>query len=182
MIAVFAVAGCQNDSAGDATVAQTSEAQAKPTPDADPASQGSPGKLSAPIDIEYDVVGTAVVGQPISIDLDVSSTVNDRAVMLNYSIVDAGSLAFPESQVREVSLGKVRELQPASQQVTVIPQREGRLYLNVTAEIETESGAMIKAIAVPIQVGNAPPEREVNGELKEDAEGDAIVSMPADDN
>lgn len=182
LAAVLALTACQSDDgAGDAALTQSSEAPAKPTPGTAADAQASPGKPSAPIDIDYNVVGTAIVGQPVSINLDVSSTVSDRPVVLEYSVVDAGSLAFPESQLREVSLGRLRELQPASQQVTVIPQREGRLYLNVTAEIQTEGGTVIKAMAIPIQVGDAAPEREVNGEIKEDAEGDAIVSMPADD-
>jgi hypothetical protein len=40
---------------------------------------------------------------------------------------------------------------------------------------------MLKSMAIPIQVGSAPAELETNGELKTDAEGEAIVSMPADE-
>jgi hypothetical protein len=63
----------------------------------------------------------------------------------------------------------------------VVPQREGRLYLNVSAEVETEQGTLLKSMAIPIQVGSAPRELQTNGEVSQDADGEAIVSMPADE-
>jgi len=42
------------------------------------------------------------------------------------------------------------------QQVTVIPQREGRFYLNVSASMEIPDGTLSTVMAIPIQVGNAP--------------------------
>jgi hypothetical protein len=68
------------------------------------------------------------------------------------------------------------------QQVAVVPQREGRLYINVSAEVETAGGTIIKSMAIPIQVGNAPVQPQLNGELKEGPDGETVISMPAQQN
>jgi hypothetical protein len=73
------------------------------------------------------------------------------------------------------------------QQVAVVPQREGRLYINVSAEVETAGGTIIKSMAIPIQVGNAPvqpqlKQPQLNGELKEGPDGETVISMPAQQN
>lgn len=179
-IAIAMVAACQQP-ADDTAVANDDAAPEKAAAAAGPAAATSPGKPSAPIFIDYTVNGTPIVGHPVSIDLNVRSTLTDRPVTLNYRVVDTSALTFPDAQVRQVAVARLDEGRPAIQQVTVVPQREGRLYLNVTAEIQTEDGMMLKSMAIPIQVGSAPAEREVNGEIKKDADGDAIVSMPADD-
>lgn len=139
------------------------------------------GKPTAPIDIGYDVIGTPIVGQPVSIDLSVRSTRGgDAPVRLRYKVLDTQAMSFPDTQARELAL-KVGGREPAVRQVTVVPQREGRLYLNVTAEVETPGGALIKSIAIPVQVGKGGPvDRKPGGTLKEDADGETVISLPAD--
>lgn len=140
------------------------------------------GKLTAPIDIAYSVLGTAIVGQPVAIELRFSSPLHDRPIALNYFVNDADTLMFGESQPQEIVLSIPGERGVAARQVTVVPQREGRLYLNVTAEIETDNGIMLKSMAVPIAVGPAGNEAAVNGELRTAAEGETVISMPAREN
>ena len=71
----------------------------------------------------------------------------------------------------------------SAQQVSVIPLREGRLYLNVAAEVDTDSGSMQTVIAIPIQVGVAVP-REIieNGTATTDDDGNLLRSLPAKEN
>ncbi|HLU07078.1 MAG TPA: hypothetical protein VKZ91_11030 [Woeseiaceae bacterium] len=144
-----------------------------------PASSG--GKPSAPISIDYTVIGTPVVGQPVNINLEVSSSLGNRPVTLNYRINDARNLSFPQAQAQRVALSAPAGAGRAAQQVTVVPQREGRLYLNVSAEVETDEGMMMKSMAIPIQVGRAPEQQETNGELREGADGETVISMPAEE-
>lgn len=139
------------------------------------------GKPSAPITIDYTVIGTPVVGQPVNIDLEVSSSLGNRPVTLNYRINDARNLVFPQAQPQRVALAARTDTGRAVQQVTVVPQREGRLYLNVSAEVETDEGMLMKSMAIPIQVGSAPEQPATNGELREGADGEAVISMPADE-
>ena len=141
----------------------------------------SAGKPSAPVTIAYTVIGTPVVGQPVNINLEVSSSLGNRPVTLNYRINDARNLVFPQAQPQRVALAAPADTGRAAQQVTVIPQREGRLYLNVSAEVETDEGMMLKSMAIPIQVGSAPRQQETNGELREGPDGEVVLSMPAEE-
>lgn len=130
------------------------------------------GKPAAPVTLAYTVIGAPVVGQPVSIALEVTSTLQDRPVTLHYDIQDAAELAFAEDQPQQVALGTIATPEPVRRQIRVVPQREGRLYLNVLAEVETEGGALLKAMAIPIQVGDVPGSG--GGEILRDAEGEAV--------
>lgn len=147
-----------------------------------PAGDAAAGKPTAPIDIRYTVIGTAFVGQPLNIEIEVSSPLRDRPIALEYRINDPRALALDESQPQRVALSAIGDAPSSKRQVTVVPQREGRVYLNVSAEIETDNGTQIKAMAIPVQVGSARGEGAVNGELKKDQDGEDVVSMPAKEN
>ena len=67
----------------------------------------------------------------------------------------------------------------AVQQLSVVPQREGRLYVNVSAEVMTPSGSMIRSMAIPIKVGAAPVQATPNGEVVEGVDGETVISLPA---
>jgi hypothetical protein len=173
------LSACSNSSDPAATQQASVPASASDKPAAAIPTGISPGKPSAPISFRYAVQGTPVVGQPVAIDVFVSSSVSDAPIELFYRVNDASSMSFPESQAKRAELAIVPGDKPRAQQITVVPQREGRLYLNVSAEIETATGTMIKTTSIPIQVGSAPPELETNGALIETEEGETVVSMPA---
>lgn len=146
-----------------------------------PAAQTSAGKPGAPVDFDYAIIGTPVVGQPVSINLRVSSSLRDRPVTLNYRINDARNLKFPEAQAQRVALPAFGDTERITEQITVVPQQEGRLYLNVYAEVETAEGMLMKSMAIPIQVGRAPRLEETNGETRQDADGETVISLPAEE-
>jgi hypothetical protein len=180
LLAALALAACQdagNESNGT-TEAAAADAAAE---SASTEGQASAGKPSAPISIDYAVIGTPIVGQPVNIDLEVFSSVGDRPVTLNYRINDARNLRFPQAQAQQIALAAPSDTGRAAQQVTVIPLREGRLYLNVSAEIETAEGTLMKSMAIPIQVGRAPEVPQTNGELREGPDGETVISMPAEE-
>jgi hypothetical protein len=172
-------AGCQEGGVeGDAgNEAPVSEAR---TPEPMEA-RTSAGKPSAPISIDYAIIGMPVVGQPVNVNLELSSSLRNRPVTLNYRINDARNLAFPQAQPQRVALPAFGDTDRVTQQVIVVPQREGRLYLNVYAEVETAEGTLLKSIAIPIQVGRAPREPERNGEPRQGADGETVISLPADE-
>jgi hypothetical protein len=176
----FAPAACQ-DTGNGATGGKEAAApgQESATAEADP---GQPtGKPSAPITMAYSIVGNAIVGQPVSINLEVKSSLPDTPVTLHYRINDARTLTFPQAQAQRVTLGTFGEEDRRLQQVTVVPRRDGRLYLNVSAEIETDDGMLQKSMAIPIQVGQAPRQLESNGEPRERADGETVISLPAEE-
>ena len=173
VIATIAIAGCGDEpaSSGSAT---------KPAPTVGDAGSTSPGKPSAPISIDYEVLGKPIVGLPVAINVRVSSTLDAGPAAVQYSINDASALLFQEGQVERLEITDLSDI--SMQQVAVVPQREGRLYLNVSAEVQTPGGSMIKSMAIPIQVGSAPQRPQINGELKEGPDGETVISMPAQQN
>jgi len=182
-IGVFASA-CSDDSVDE------------PTETADPPAAVSPpvvtfapddkynvtGKPAGPVKISYRIIGTPVVGQPVTIDLKVESNVGDMPITLNYGTNDSTSMMFPESQLQSVALAFIDDERESSQQVTITPMREGRLFLNVAAQMQTESGSLQTVTAIPIQVGAAPRELQENGVVTTDENGELIRDMPASEN
>ncbi len=140
------------------------------------------GKPHGPVKIDYRIIGTPVVGQPVTIDLKVKSNVGDAPVTLSYGTNDSTAMVFPESQQRMVSLAFVGDERSSGQQVTVVPAREGRLFLNVTAHMQTDTGSLQTVTAVPIQVGAAPRELQENGVVTTDGDGELVREMPASEN
>lgn len=173
--------GCQQEAAENvSSQPATAAVTAKPLPAVANAGATSPGKPSAPISMDYEVMGNPVVGAPVSINLSIKSAGGQGPVQVQYSISDRSSMSFQRGQVERVEIAE----KPGDEirQIAVIPQREGRLYLNVSAEIQTVNGSMIKSMAIPIQVGSAPDKQQNNGTLVEGPDGETVISMPAKEN
>jgi hypothetical protein len=173
-ISVIVVAACHGNDER-APMQQSSADPGKALPQAGAATSPSPGKPTAPIDISYEVIGNAIVGAPVSINVVVTSS--RGPVSVRYSINDGSALMFQSGQVERLEIAD-----PSSgsvQQLAVIPQREGRVYVNVSAEIQSNDGLNIRSIAIPIKVGSAPEKATVNGELLDGPGGETVISMPA---
>lgn len=113
-------------------------------------------EAGAPLDFSYRILGNPIAGLPVAVELTIDTALHDRPIRLSYQPGEAGSLTFPESQAEDVEVVPVAgsELRPV--QVTIVPARDGRIYLAVTATIETDTGSVRKAMAVPIMVEPAP--------------------------
>lgn len=144
----------------------------KPMPNLDGA---SPGKPQAPISMSYEIVGNPIVGHPVLVNVSVSSA--EGPVNVLYSITDRSALLFQDGQVERLEIADPSS--GAVQQLSVVPQREGRLYVNVSAEVQTPRGAMIRSMAIPIKVGAAPAEAKSPDNVVEGPDGEAVISMPA---
>lgn len=138
-------------------------------------------KPSSPIQISYRIIGQPIIGQPVAIDLQFDSALGATSFNVNYRVNDSTALQLPESQASRVAVSPTiaEDRGRAAQQVRVIPLREGRLYLNVAAEVETESGSFSSVTAVPIQVGPAVRELQENGVVTTDENGELIRTLPA---
>lgn len=170
----FVLSACQPD-AGD---------QATPSADTDtdaavelPAT--SAGKLAAPITLAYEVNGSPVVGAPIALTITVSTPLVDSPVTLHTRMSEAGSMTFPAAQPESTLLPPIDGRSERRQQLTLTPQREGRLFLVVSAEVETSSGTMMKSLSVPIQVGRSAGALQTQDVLVEGNDGETGISLPA---
>ena len=137
-------------------------------------------KPQGPVTISYRVIGTPIVGQPVSLDLQFESAFGNQPFRVSYRVNDSTAMQLPESQSRTVSVSPSDSEGRSAQQVTVIPLREGRIYLNVAAEFETDDGSRSTVTAIPIQVGQAAPRVILeNGTIATDEDGELIRTMPA---
>lgn len=136
-------------------------------------------KPGSPVRISYRIIGRPVVGQPVAIDLQFESAQGSHAFNVDYRINDTSALQFPETQDRKVTVSPPAGKALAAQQVRVVPMREGRLYLNVAAEIETDAGVLSSVTAVPIDVGAPTGPIGENGVITTDESGEAIRVLPA---
>ena len=137
-------------------------------------------KPQGPVTISYRIIGTPIVGQTVALDLQFESAFGNQPFEVSYRVNDPTALQLPESQSMTVSISPSDSEGRSAQQVTVIPLREGRLYLNVAAVFETESGSVSTVTAIPIQVGPAAPRVILeNGTVKTDENGQLIRTLPA---
>ncbi len=118
---------------------------------------------STPVTLDYRVVGNPVVGKPVGIEIQVDTPVTDRPIELEYRVPEANSITFPEAQPQTVQLVSLAGAEFRPQTVNVIPQRDGRVFLTVTARLETDKGAVRKSLSVPLQVARAPLEPSASG-------------------
>jgi hypothetical protein len=182
-IAIMGLAACGSDEANEQATGEVEVANAAlevSKKSGDPELGGAIGTPNSPFRIDYRIIGTPVVGSPVTVDLRVVSSQGSQPLNLEYRINDATSMMLAESQPASVRMEADGNDAPFTQQVTVIPQREGRFYLNVSAYFETADGTMSTVTAIPIQVGVGSRELQPHGEVQIDENDEAIRVLTGD--
>lgn len=147
-----------------------------------PENAAGPAAPSGPVSVSYRIIGRPVVGQPVAIDLRFVSLMSDQPVNVAYRINDPTAMRLADSQPQSLSVAPAEDRGGRPQQVTIVPMREGRLYLNVAASVATANGSYSTVTAIPIQVGEAPRSVRENGVAGRDENDEAIRSLPAQEN
>lgn len=137
-------------------------------------SSASPGKPTASVDIRYRIVDEAIIGQPLSVEMQIVTATDSSAVRVDYRSADSSTLVV----LREDSYDEPLD----TRTVQVIPQVEGRSYFVVSVTVDTADGKTTRHTSIPVQVGTAGPQLETNGELLADEDGSLVISMPAKEN
>jgi hypothetical protein len=137
-------------------------------------------KPGSPYSVSYRIIGTPIVGSPVTVNLRVESNQGTQPLNLEYRINDATSMVLGESQPATVRMEFATNETAFTQQVTIIPQREGRFYLNVSAYFETADGTMSTVTAIPIQVGVGSRELQPHGEVQLDENDEAVRVLTGD--
>jgi hypothetical protein len=140
----------------------------------------TPARPGTLFKVDYRIIGTPVVGSPVSIDLEIESTLGDEPVEIGYQIPDPSALAMDEAQPRTLTRAPLAGERRIRERVTVIPQREGRLFINVRTSRSDDDGSASTMISIPIHVGNVDTSLRERGELETDAEGEATRILPSD--
>jgi hypothetical protein len=131
-----------------------------------------PGKLSAPVEISYQLLAQPRLGQPLEIMVSARALDQSQDVTLRVTPDSGLSLSSPALlTLRSPRAGEGRE-----DRMVVTPLLEGRSFLNVVATVNVNGQPMQKAIAIPIQVG---PVVQPLSDPPRDAEGTPVRSMPA---
>ena len=152
---------------GEATGDESPVATA--TEDAKPAFVSASGKGSGPFRIDYAII-----------DLQIHSALGPGPVEISYQVADPSAIAFHEAQP-EALLTELAANEPfVSERVTIIPQREGRLFLNVSAAVDTEEGRISTVTSIPIHVGEVSTAPSPQGVLETDEEGEAVRVLSGD--
>jgi len=173
VVAILAITGCGG---ADAPQAEVSVETTAPEVSFKPGAKAQHTvKPQGPVQIAYRIIGTPIVGQPVAVDLQVTSMMGPQEVTLSYRINDSTAMQFPDAQPPSVSLAPSADESSSFQQVRIIPLREGRLFLNVSADIKTDDGTMTTVTAIPIQVGaSSIREPQQHGVEATDENGEAI--------
>ena len=137
-------------------------------------------KPGPPISVDYTLRGEPTVDEPLVIELVIASATSGEPLA---SFAPRGELMLAKSQSPQLALktsGGVNGEPPLSQtrEVVVVPLQEGRSYLNVLIEAEHDGEPVAKAVAIPIQTGDAPPVMLPNG-VEIDSDGEIVNSLPA---
>lgn len=182
-IAMFGLAACGSDKADEQVTSGTQIVTTAPDADlksGDPELGGAVVTPGAPYRVSYRIIGTPVVGVPVVVDLRVESNQGSRPLDIEYRIRDATAMMLGESQPARVRMELAANESAFTQQVTIIPQREGRFYLNVSASFETVDGTMSTVTAIPIQVGTGTRELQPHGEVQLDENDEAVRVLDGD--
>lgn len=183
LIGALLVAGCGNG--GGEPVVESAPEVDKSMPEAggklQPAYDGDVAKPGSPFAIRYRIVGTPIVGSPVAIDLRVESARDSRPINVRYRINDETAMMLHEAQPAEIRMEPAANENFIEQRVTVVPMREGRLYLNVGASLDDENGSASTVIAIPIQVGEGEREMQEHGELATDEEGESVRVLTSEE-
>ena len=138
---------------------------------------GSPGTM---FDMKYEVIGTPVVGSPVSIDLEINSSLGDEAVEVGYQIPDPSALHMDDAQPRLLTRAPLAGERAIRERVTVVPQREGRLFINIRATRAAGDGSNSTMISIPIHVGDVDTSLIEQGELQTNDEGETTRVLTSD--
>ena len=104
------------------------------------------------INFSYNILGNATVGEVTTINVIINGGSYKDEIILSYRIGVTDDLIFGEDQLQSMTLNILSNGLYPAQQVTVIPQREGRLFLVVSADITSNNEIITKSTAIPIDV------------------------------
>jgi hypothetical protein len=155
--AVFAASS--HDAAGP-SVAKASKAQ-KNGFTSIPSKKGGSG-----VDVAYRIEGTPTVGSPLTIRIQTASPFNAQTTLR----AGEGLLLSDPDQVLQSQAGQRTE-----HTVTVVPQAEGRFYLNVFSVANNRGGAS----AIAVHVGKGAVQLKPSGKVQVMPNGERIISVPA---
>lgn len=144
------------------------------------------GKPGASVDLKFDIATKPELNQPLQVSVAVVPRAADIAQL---------RVVFQSNESVEVQSGSEMPVQerpadgvPVPHSVTVVPRREGVLYVGAVALVESGAGSVARSFAIPIIVGDpvqaeqALAAKPAQGALAKGEAGEKVISLPASDN
>jgi hypothetical protein len=156
-----------------------SDAKQKPVQISELPNYQSPGKPGAPVTMHYVVIDAKPqLGTETQISISYAST-SIEAGHLSVAVTAGEGLHLVPGPVASEFLLDGANV-PASQVITVRPYSEGLHYVNVTAMFVQQGRTQGRSFAIPVQVGSDKKLKQAGqGRLIQDADGNLLISMPA---
>lgn len=142
---------------------------------------GSYVKPHAPVEVMHKVLGPALPGQAVDVEITLMPSRAAEAVSAEFR---------PGPGMREAHRGKAERVSGVDrpmakrQIVTFVPSMEGLHYITVFASVQVNGQIQSRVLALPIQVGKSRvPVHKMEapmGELRQDGEGGYVRQMPAE--
>lgn len=169
----MALSACGADENTDqATAVANSDGTEQVTKQPGADNRGIQAKAGSPFAISYELIGTPIVGSPVTLNLTIASAFGPTPVEISYRITDTTALMLHEAQPESLRAEMTLNETFVEDRVTIIPQREGRVYLNVEAGVTTEEGRLSTTMAIPIHVGAVDTSPVEHGELETNEDGE----------
>lgn len=130
------------------------------------AARAAIGKPGAPVTIDFEVPRDIIVGNLIDVNLTFRSTTPAGRLTVNLNTSDGLTLLSEARQYFDLAASTMTAV------VRLQTERDGLYYLHViVAETDANENPLLgRSFAVPIQIGDAPPEMKTSGEVLEQGE------------
>ena len=173
LVASIFVSACGADDSTDPAVAiENGDSAEQVVQKAGTETSGLPAKAGSPFAITYELIGTPIIGSPVALNLTIASAFGPTPVEISYRVTDSTALMLHEAQPQSLRAEMTMNEKVIEDRVTVIPQREGRVYLNVAAGVTTAEGRISTTMAIPIHVGAVDTSPVEHGELETNEDGE----------
>lgn len=137
------------------------------------------GKPTAPISISYTVPEKATVGENVTVKVEFRTLSDADGLKIELTAGEGLKLA---SGRYKVDYGIQPRNSTFSETLTVVPQTEGILYLNVFVTGIFGGNTMVRTSAVPVNVGtNMHKMLKKPGKVTTDSKGQKIIILPAEE-
>jgi hypothetical protein len=137
-------------------------------------------KPQAPVDVRFKVLGAALPGQPVDVEIVLSP---NKAAQGLSADVRTGPEMIVSRRSRAEKVDDISRPMATRQVITLLPKVEGLHTMVVFAKVLADGQEQSRVVTFPIQVGNSTkPVRTLEpemGELMPDGRGRMVRDVPA---
>jgi len=137
-------------------------------------------KPHAPVDMKFTVSARPQVGANVRYKLMLTTGMDvDDMVVTVSAEASVQLLEFPQM----LHLGPQKMHQPQMLTVICQPQANGLAYLNVVVTLVVDGQQQSRSFSIPVNVGDVAARQQLKptGVIEENAAGDRMISMPAEE-